>query len=101
MFHDWNDEIDSWKYVVIVRDKVPVHREANSKSKVIGLLSKEIVQPDRETDYSRTSDWVRVIQPNGQIGYVEERFAYSPIGYRAVIGKEGRSWKMPFFLGGD
>lgn len=102
VFWDWKNQLESWKYSVIVQNKVPVHTQANSKSKVIGFLSKEIVKLDHETDGSPfLPGWIRIVQPDGQIGYVEEQFIYSPIGYRAALVKEDRNWKMPFYVGGD
>jgi len=102
VFRDWKDDLESWKYSVIVKNKVPIRSQPNSKSKVIGFFSQEIVKLDRETDSAPyLPGWIRIVQHDGQIGYVEERFVYSPIGYRAVFEKEGRTWKMPYYLGGD
>lgn len=103
IFVDWNRELDSFNYLVVVQDKVPVHAQANTNELVIGFLSKEIVKLDREVQKGApfNSGWIRIIHPNGQLGYIEKKFTYSPIGYRAAFERVPSGWKLVLFLGGD
>jgi hypothetical protein len=103
VFEDWADNLNPFDHVVILQSKVSVYAQASKKAPVIGLLSKEIVKLDRELQNSSPflPNWNRIILPNGRLGFVEEKFAYSPIGYRTTLSKTKDDWKMDRFLGGD
>jgi hypothetical protein len=83
----------------IVGENVNVRAEARIDSPVIGTLSNEIVLLNR--DINSVEDWTRIIMPTGQQGYVDDRYAYEPLGYRASFFRKNGMWQMNVFIAGD
>ena len=101
-------------HVVIVGNNVNVRQERNANSRVVGLLSNEVVKVNRPVEeqlakeradqrraYDPLNGWVAVILPNKQLGYVSSRYAYSPLEYRAVFGRVDSQWQLLHLPGGD
>ncbi|NEQ25159.1 MAG: SH3 domain-containing protein [Microcoleus sp. SIO2G3] len=101
-------------HVVIVGDNVNVRQEPNANSRVVGWLSNEVVKVNRPIEeqrakeradqrraYDPLNDWIAVILPNKQLGYVSSRYGYSPLEYRAVFGRVDDQWQLLHLPGGD
>lgn len=100
--------------IVIVGKGVSVRSEPEPKAPVIALLSDEIVTFDRDTfeksampmqqttlEPDNLDGWTPVILPNDKHGYVSNRFAYRPLGYRAIFANTDGRWMMQAFVSGD
>jgi hypothetical protein len=99
--------------VVIVGQTI-VRSQPTPDAPSVAALSNEIVQFDRTTYEtspqkrqdetfapSKLNGWTPVILPNDQRGYVSNRQAYRPLGYRAVFAKSGDRWMLQAFVSGD
>jgi hypothetical protein len=100
--------------IVVVGNGVNVRSEPEQKAPVIALLSDEIVTFDRDTfekspmqiqqttlEPDNLDGWTPVILPNDKRGYVSNRFAYRPLGYRAIFANTDGRWMMQAFVSGD
>ncbi len=100
--------------IVIVGKDVNVRSEPNPSASVIAVLSDEIVKIDRDTfekspmpmqqttlEPDNLDGWTPVILPNDNRGYVSNRFAYHPLGYRAIFAHVDGRWMMQAFVSGD
>ncbi|MBD2089736.1 SH3 domain-containing protein [Microcoleus sp. FACHB-1515] len=98
--------------VIVVGENVNVHEQADSNSAVINTLSNEIVELDRATLENLSEEermalfempegWTPVILPDDKSGYVSNRYAYFPLGTRAVFGKVDGQWQLLDMPGGD
>jgi hypothetical protein len=102
---------DAFVDVFIVGEGVEVHTEANASSSVVTTVANEILKVDSQALATMTEPqlqametldgWRPVILPDGQRGFVSSRYAYSPVGYRALFGKVDGEWKMQAFVSGD
>jgi hypothetical protein len=102
---------DAFEDVFIVGEGVEVHTEANASSPVVEVVSNEILKSDSQTlgtlseaqlrAIETFEGWRPVILPEGRRGFVSSRYAYSPIGYRAIFAKVDGAWKMQAFVSGD
>ncbi len=100
--------------IVVVGNGVNVRSEPEQKAPVIAVLSDEIVTFDRDTfekfpmqiqqttlEPDNLDGWTPVILPNDKRGYVTNRFAYRPLGYRAIFANTDGRWMMQAFVSGD
>ncbi len=101
-------------HVIVVGRGVNVRSRPSLNSKVISRLFNEVVKLDRETaekqwqeevEKGREVDpiygWTPVIIPNGEKGYVYNRYIYGPLENRAVFGKVAGEWHLLSMPGGD
>jgi hypothetical protein len=100
--------------IIVVGEGVNVRSQPNVDAPAIATLTNEIVQFDSDTfqkasnkdraetfDLNNVEGWTPVILPNDKHGYVSNRYAYSPLGFRALFAKENGKWMMQAFLAGD
>lgn len=98
--------------MIIVGQSVNVRARASIDSPAVGVLTDEVVQFDRQAwEQIRAADraaqlesldsWIPIILPNGQHGYVSNRYAYSPLGYQVVFAKVNGQWQILYIPGGD
>lgn len=99
--------------VIVVGENVNVRSQPDLKAPTVALLTNEIVKLDRDAFKeamletpavvapSNLDGWTPVILPNNKSGYVSTRYAYSPLGYRALFAKENGKWVMQAFVVGD
>jgi hypothetical protein len=103
--------------MVMVGENVNVRAKAGTDSPVIGKLSNEAVRLDSKTyeqlpervkppeyaepEWFTLSGWTPIIMPNGQRGYVQNRYVYVTLGYRAVFDQVDGRWQMQVFIAGD
>ncbi|WAL58052.1 SH3 domain-containing protein [Thermocoleostomius sinensis] len=96
--------------VIVVGENVNVRAQPSTNSDVIGILSNELVEFDRmaweelppeDQSLDLLSGWTPVILPNNRSGYVSNRYAYSPLGYRVLFGKVNGQWQILHIPGGD
>lgn len=100
--------------VIVVGEKVNVRSQPNLKSPVVAVLTNEVVKLDRaiadqqaevriqkNQNYDPIQGWTPVILPDGQRGYVYNRYAYQPLEYRLVFKQHNGQWKLVSVPGGD
>jgi hypothetical protein len=106
-----NAQTDAFSAIVVVGENVNVRSQPNSTAPVVATLSNEIAQYDTaafqnapDKDALRLDDpngWTPIVLPNDKRGYVSSKYAYSPVGYRILFGKEQGGWKLQAFVTGD
>lgn len=107
-------ETDAFSAIVVVGENINVRSQPNASAPVIATLTNEIVKYDAQTfqnasekDRAETlkldspQGWTPIMLRNDKRGYVSSQYAYSPIGYRVLFGKEQGEWKMQAFVTGD
>ena len=97
-------------------EPIPLHQQqylsllqVHSELEQIRLDSKTYEQlPGRvkppeyaEPEWFTLSGWTPIIMPNGQRGYVQNRYVYVTLGYRAVFDQVDGRWQMQVFIAGD
>lgn len=99
--------------VIVVGNRVNVRAQPSTHSAIVGTLSNEIVQFDQQAWEDFPPDqreakllqpiesWTPVILPNGQRGFVFNRYAYRPLDARLVLGQIGGTWKILYVPAGD
>ncbi|MBW4526495.1 MAG: hypothetical protein KME18_15095 [Phormidium tanganyikae FI6-MK23] len=105
---------DAFSAIVVVGQNVNVRSQPSANATAIATLSNEIVKydattfqnaPEQEKSESFRLDnpngWTPIVLSNNQRGFVSSRYAYSPVGYRVLFGKEDGEWKMQAFVTGD
>jgi hypothetical protein len=102
VYSNFPDDLDAYGYAAITGTGVRVRAAANLNAPVITALSHDIVQLDAEPSTSGdTSEWVKIIAPNGKKGYVFGKYIRRPIDYRACFEKKQGKWKMTVLVAGD
>jgi hypothetical protein len=107
-------ETDVFGAIVVVGQNVNVRSSPNATAPVVATLTNEIVKYDTTTFQNASAQekadlyrldnpngWTPVMLPDDKRGFVASRYAYSPVGYRALFGKEAGAWKMQAFVTGD
>ena len=102
---------DPFSDVYIVGEGVNVRENPRTNSRVVAVVSHEVVKSD-PSGYDRLSEqqrqelqtdrgWQPIITPAGKRGYVASGYAYTPAGYRARFENQTGQWKMTIFITGD
>jgi hypothetical protein len=103
-------------HAVIVGDRVNVRTLPDLDSPVIGTLSNEVVLLDREI-WERTASaipeavwrdrthpitgWTPILMPDGQPGYVSNRYVYQPLAPKLLLGQVNGQWQILRIPAGD
>ena len=99
--------------VIVVGNRVNVRAQPAVNSAIVGVLSNEVVQFDqqawedfppeqREAKLLHPIDgWTPTILPDGQKGFVFNRYAYRPLGERLILGQVNGAWKILYVPAGD
>ena len=98
VYSAWPESQDAFSSLAIIATDVPLHQDASQSSPAIATLSLDIVQRGPATDNER---WTDVVTKDGRNGWVETKFARSPIGYRAGFVKTNGKWRMNALVAGD
>lgn len=106
--------VDAFSAIVVVGQNVTVRSRPDANSPAIATLTNEIVKYDTTTFQNASNEekseilrldnpdgWTPVVLSDDQRGFVSSQYAYSPVGYRVLFGKEGGEWKMQAFVTGD
>ncbi|MBD1909383.1 MULTISPECIES: hypothetical protein [unclassified Leptolyngbya] len=102
---------DPYTDVFIVGESVNVRRAPGIHQAAVDVVSHEVVKTDPQ-GFEQLSEaqqqlletnegWRPIITPKGNRGFVSSRYAFSPIGYRAIFKQEGHRWIMAVFVIGD
>jgi hypothetical protein len=55
----------------------------------------------QQTAIGSPTGWTPILLPDGQRGFVSGRYAYAPLGYRALFQKVKGQWQMQALIAGD
>lgn len=94
VFSQWPERLDSNYYSAIIKDKVKLYQAADKNSRIIDILSYNIVKSSN----SRNPSWSKITLWDKRIGYIEKKYIRSPNEYRVGFEKKNNQWKMVFFL---
>jgi hypothetical protein len=98
-FSAFPPDLDAFEHAVIMGNGVSLRQEPRSNSKVIGILSYNLVKTSGSK--GNETDWRMVETLGGKKGWVKAEYVRSPIDYRAVFEKKRGVWKMTVFVAGD
>jgi Bacterial SH3 domain len=91
--------------VVVVGQNVNVRSQPSLNGRVIGQLSNEVVvinpQAKGVYDANPLVGWTPVVLPDGNSGYVNNRFAYFALGYTLQVEKVNQKWQITKVLAGE
>ncbi|AFY69646.1 hypothetical protein Pse7367_1354 [Thalassoporum mexicanum PCC 7367] len=98
--------------VIVYGNAVNVHEQADQDSRIIAILSNEVVEFDRdrweaimaEVDFQESpilKEWTPVVLPNGESGYVDEFQSYQPLDPRIIFGQVNGEWQILHIPAGD
>ena len=99
VFSRWPDQFDSFEHVAVIGSSVRIRTRPALSAPVVATVSYAILKlgPD---GYSE-EPWIGVRLSDGRPGFVDAKFARSPIDYRAAFKFEDGRWRMIFFAAGD
>ncbi len=105
-FTNFPEDLDAFEYQLIFGNNVNLRAAPDSKSKLIGQLSYNIVKVDFESSVSigkteSNYEWLKITTLGGKKGFVNAGFVRSPIDYRAIFEKQKGKWRMTAFVSGD
>ncbi len=105
-FKRFPKDLDAFEYQAIFGRNVNLRSKPESSSKLISQLSYNIVKVDYEKSVKDKTDeekylWLKVETLGGKKGFVNAKYARSPIDYRAIFDKNNGRWKMTAFVAGD
>ncbi len=99
---------------VVVGQGVNVRAQPSAKSQIIGTLSDELVEVDHKAltqqsialaqqgkNYDPINGWTPVILSDQKLGFVANRYVYTPLEYHVVFAKVDGSWRLLYVPGGD
>lgn len=99
VFSKFPEDLDSESYGVVLRPKVEVRAAPAVRSRVIAILSYDIVKWDGTPDLEQV--WTLILTPQGLRGYVPTRHIRSPMDYRAMFSKIRGRWLITSLVSGD
>jgi hypothetical protein len=88
--------IQASNHDVVTGQDVPLLHSADGESFPVGSLSYDIVWV-----LERGAEWSRVRTDDGVTGWVENRFLYSPTGYRMGFALVEGRWSLVFWMAGN
>ena len=99
VFSRWPESFDSFEHVAVIGGNVRIRARPALSAPVVATVSYAILKlgPDGYSD----EPWIGVRLPDGRAGFVDAKFARSPIDYRAAFKFEDGRWRMVFFAAGD
>jgi hypothetical protein len=103
--------IDPFEQIFIVGKDVIIRRQPSIQSTPVTIVSHQVVKLDQigmgqltETQRNAIDSptgWTPILLPNSQRGFVSGRYAYAPLGYRALFQKVKGQWQMQALIAGD
>jgi hypothetical protein len=100
---NWPDYMH--QQVIVLGQDVNVRSQPSLNGTVVSTLSNEVVtfNPKVPPNFSRNPlvGWTPVTLNNGKTGYVNNRYAYFPLGYTLQVEKRNNQWQITQVLAGD
>jgi len=107
LFDLFPPQLNATEFLVITAEDAPVRVKPNSRAEVIARLAYDIVRWDSsfgpvwETVSGEEYVWRKIVTPDGKRGYVSDKYARSPLDYRASFRKIDGKWKLVLMVAGD
>lgn len=98
VYSDWPEDLDSFEYLAVIGDDVPLYESASAASKVVATLNHDIV---RSLEGMGRGEFRHVELSDKKQGWIRRDQARSPIEYRACFTKAGGDWRMNLLVAGD
>jgi hypothetical protein len=98
VYSDWPEDLDSFEYLAVIGDDVPLYENASAESKVVATLDHEIV---RAVEGMGGGEFRHVELSDKKQGWIRRDQARSPIEYRACFTKASGQWRMNLLVAGD
>lgn len=92
------DSLDAFEFLFVRDSNVLVRARPEVSDTGFGRLSFDIV---RRNGNPADTLWRGIKLPDNRVGYVEARYARSPVEYRIGFRRSGTSWVIDFFVAGD
>ena len=86
-------ELDPRRYLVVIRDVVPVRQTASRDAAVVATVAFEVVQRLGPPS-TGVFDWVKIKTATGQEGYIASQTVRSPVTPRAQFALKDGNWKL-------
>jgi hypothetical protein len=97
-----NEFLGDGPYMACTAESVNVRVGPSIESEVIRQLDYTVVYNESLFWYSGDSNWLKVILPDGQRGYVYKDYLRNAVwDYRAIFKKTDGVWQLEHFLSGD
>lgn len=106
VFSRFPEKFDAFQYIAVTDKNVKVYNDSDLDSSILGTLSYSIVKQLEPKSKSVTNSgvvfqWIKIETPSGQKGFIMDKYARSPIDYRANFRNINGTWKLTFFIAGD
>lgn len=104
----YNASLDPFGHAVVTGAGVNVRAEPSVEAEILDQATHLVVrvletegEPPTIELSGRTYCWVKIQLPSGEIGYVADRFLWSPVGWRAAFEQGDDGWRLIFLVAGD
>src|SRR5690606_6855925 len=104
----YSGPLDAFGHAVVTGAGVNIRAEPSTEAWILDQASHlvvRVIRSERELPTvelsGRTYCWVQVQLPSGEIGYVADRFLWSPAGWRAMFQEGDDGWRMTLLVSGD
>ena len=87
-------DLDPSQYLVVLRDPLPLRKEPNRDSPVVGKLAFDIVKRVDPQAALGAFDWVQVETSTGTRGFVQAAQVRSPLMPRAQFSNQDGRWRL-------
>lgn len=102
-------DLDPFTHSVVTGEGVNVRTAPDTASSILETVSYIVVRvlPTYDEELptidleGRTYQWAKVQLPSGTIGYMVDRYLWSPVGYRLAFSRQGDQWRLIYLLAGD
>ncbi|HEY8449539.1 MAG TPA: SH3 domain-containing protein, partial [Bacillota bacterium] len=109
LYDQYADELDPFYHSVVTGAGVNVRAAPSLDSAVLERVSHLVVRVlpadgERETTVTidgRSYAWKKIQLPSGTIGYLADKYLWSPVGYRVRFDRHDDGWRLTFLLAGD
>jgi hypothetical protein len=96
-------DTDTLEWGYPLRPDVEVRETPNASAPVIeklGMHFVRVLDDDSQATANTAGEWLRVVAPSGQVGFVPADAVTSPAGAQLCYMKEGNAWKIAGLVGG-
>jgi hypothetical protein len=95
------EKFDPFQHQAVIAKGVKVYEKPDREAKVLGKLDYSIVKVQEEVVQKGKESWLKIQNSSGEEGFIQARYARSPVDYRASFQKTESSWELIFFVAGD
>lgn len=91
---------DPFSVLLVTGSSVRLRAAPAPSGRVVASLSWNLVEATTPADRARSWRKVKVL-PAGPVGYVSADLLRSPVDYRLLAARRGKTWKIAAFVAGD